>query len=42
MNITLTSEIEKRAEKAENLSFCKGIKLIKIKDLVANMLSTIG
>lgn len=38
----LTTSIEKRAEKAENLDFCKGIKLLKIKEIIASMLETIG
>lgn len=38
----LEYNIEKRAEKAENLDFCKGIKLLKIKDAIASMLSIIG
>ncbi len=43
MKITeLTTLIEQRAEKAENLDFCKGIKLIKIKETIASMLETIG
>lgn len=43
MTITeLTTLIEQRAEKAENLDFCKGIKLIKIKENIASMLETIG
>ena len=39
---SLEYEIEKRAEQAENLSFCKGIKLLSIKDTIASMLKTIG
>lgn len=43
MRITeLTTSIEQRAEKAENLDFCRGIKLIKIKETIASMLETIG
>ncbi len=38
----LEYDIEFRAEKAENLSFCQGIKLVKIKDTVAQMLEQIG
>lgn len=38
----LEYEIEKRAERAENLSFCKGIKVLKIKDTIASMLNVIG
>ena len=38
----LITSIEQRAEKAENLDFCKGIKLIKIKENIASMLETIG
>lgn len=38
----LEYEIEKRAERAENLSFCKGIKILKIKDSIASMLKAIG
>ena len=38
----LEYEIEKRAERAENLDFCKGIKVLKIKDAIASMLSVIG
>ena len=38
----LEYEIEKRAERAENLSFCKGIKVLKIKDTIASMLKVIG
>lgn len=38
----LEYDVEKRAELAENLDFCKGIKLLKIKDTVASMLSIIG
>ena len=36
------SIIEKRAEEAENLKFCTGIKLNHIKKCIAQMLSTIG
>ncbi|MBE7083302.1 MAG: hypothetical protein E7373_01710 [Clostridiales bacterium] len=39
---TLKYEIEKRAEQAENLSFCCGIKLLSIKQTIASMLKTIG
>ena len=38
----LTTLIEQRAEKAENLDFCRGIKLIKIKETIASMLETLG
>ncbi len=38
----LKCEIEKRAECAENLSFCMGLKLLNVKDQIAQMLSTIG
>lgn len=38
----LEFDIEKRAEKAENLDFCKGIKLLNIKDKIAQMLNVIG
>lgn len=38
----LEYNVEKRAEKAENLDFCKGIKLLKVKDAIASMLSIIG
>ena len=38
----LEYDIEKRAERAENLSFCKGIKVLKIKDTIASMLKVIG
>ena len=33
---------EKQAEKAENLSFCRGIKLLRIRDTVKEMLDFIG
>ena len=42
MGTELISFIEKRAENAENLRFCNGIKLNHIKDCVAQMLNTIG
>ena len=42
MTTCLEHEIEKRAEKAENLSFCNGIKLSAIKNTIASMLKTIG
>ena len=42
MTACLENEIEKRAEKAENLSFCNGIKLSAIKNTIASMLKTIG
>ena len=38
----LEYEIEKRAEQAENLSFCNGVKLLKIKNTIASMLKIIG
>lgn len=38
----LEYEIELKAEAAENLPFCQGIKLVKIKDTVAQMLEQIG
>ena len=38
----LEHEIEKRAEQAESLSFCNGIKLLTIKKTIASMLNTIG
>lgn len=38
----LECDIEKRAELAENLSICKGIKLLNIKRTIASMLKTIG
>ena len=42
METELMSIIEKRAEEAENLKFCTGIKLNHIKKCIAQMLSTIG
>ena len=38
----LKSIAEKQAEKAENLSFCKGIKLLYIKENVEKLLTCIG
>jgi len=38
----LEYDIEKRAEQAESLSFCNGIKLLSIKKTIAAMLKTIG
>lgn len=42
MVATLNSNTELMAEKAENYSFCKGIKLIAIRDNVKELLSYIG
>lgn len=37
-----TNYVELQAEKAENLSFCRGIKLLHIRDKVETMLGFIG
>lgn len=42
MSTNLESSVELRAEQAENLEFCNGIKLKKIKSTVAQMLEQIG
>lgn len=42
MNDKLNNYVEIEAEKAENLSFCRGIKLLHIRDKVEEMLSYIG
>ena len=42
MMVSLEYDIEKRAENAEKLSFCYGIKLLNIKTTIASMLKTIG
>ena len=39
---SLEFDIEKRAEQAESLSFCNGVKLLSIKKAIASMLKTIG
>lgn len=38
----LEYKVEQKAENAENLSFCRGLKLLNIKDQIAQMLSVIG
>lgn len=38
----LNTNAERHAEKAENLSFCRGIKLLHIRDCVEELLSFIG
>lgn len=42
MKKELNSYVEKQAEKAENLSFCSGIKLLHIRNCVEELLSLIG
>lgn len=42
MKKELNSYVEKQAEKAENLSFCSGIKLLHIRNSVEELLSLIG
>ena len=42
MKSTLMNYVELQAEKAESLSFCRGIKLLHIRDKVEEMLSFIG
>lgn len=42
MKKELISYVEKQAEKAENLSFCSGIKLLHIRNSVEELLSLIG
>lgn len=42
MKTSLKSSAEKRAEQAENLSFCKGVKLLYIKENVEKLLACIG
>lgn len=42
METCLKSIAEKQAEKAENLSFCKGVKLLYIKENVEKLLACIG
>lgn len=42
MNDKLVSYVEIEAEKAEKLSFCRGLKLLHIRDQVEEILSSIG
>ena len=42
MNETLKSYVEIKAERAEILSFCRGLKLLHIRDQVEEILSQIG
>ena len=42
MNKELMSYVEKQAEKAENLSYCSGVKLLHIRNSVEEMLNFIG
>ncbi|MCI9421413.1 MAG: hypothetical protein HFG81_01680 [Dorea sp.] len=42
MNETLKSYVEIKAERAETLSFCRGLKLLHIRDQVEEILSQIG
>lgn len=42
MIVQLNHPIEERAEKAENLSFCNGLKLLNVKQIISEMLRIIG
>lgn len=42
MNEKLMNYVEIEAEKAENLSFCRGLKLLHVRDQVEEILSNIG
>ncbi len=42
MIVQLNHPIEERAEKAENLSFCNGLKLLNVKQTISEMLRIIG
>lgn len=42
MNEKFENYVEIEAEKAENLSFCRGLKLLHVRDQVEEILSQIG
>ena len=42
MNDKLKNYVEIQAEKAENLSFCRGLKLLHVRDQVEEILGHIG
>ena len=42
MNDKLYNFVEVEAEKAENLSFCRGLKLLHVRDQVEEILMNIG
>lgn len=42
MNEKLENYVEIEAEKAENLSFCRGLKLLHVRDQIEEILSQIG
>ena len=41
-SVELKTYVEREAEKAESLSFCRGIKLLHIRNSVEELLSNIG